>query len=128
MTLSIKNGGYSFLIRLDLMFSMSLWKDFQLLQILNDLSIRNWMKLILYKNDVKLLQFKRSLVYVDLPYVLSVRFWLLIPEMNTSRKAMKWLNCFSVINLMLEYLLLKNLKNLKNLVLCQKQLECHLIS
>ena len=86
------------------------------------------MKLILYKNDVKLLQFKRSLVYVNLSYVLSVRFWLLIPEMNTSRKAMKWLNCFSVINLMLECLLLKNLKNLKNLVLCQKQLECHLIS
>ena len=68
------------------------------------------MKLILYKNDVKLLQFKRSLVYVDLPYVLSVRFWLLIPEMNTSRKAMKWLNCFSVINLMLECLLFKKFK------------------
>ena len=27
MTLSIKNDGYAFLIRLDLMFSMSLWKD-----------------------------------------------------------------------------------------------------
>ena len=41
MTLSIKNGGYAFLIRLDLMFSMSLWKEFQLLQILNDLSIKH---------------------------------------------------------------------------------------
>ena len=41
MTLSIKNGGYAFLIKLDLMFSMSLWKEFQLLQILNDLSIRH---------------------------------------------------------------------------------------
>ena len=71
------------------------------------------MKLILYKNDVKLLQFKRSLVYVDLPYVLSVRFWLLIPEMNTSRKAMKWLDCFSVINLMLECLLFKKFKKFK---------------
>ena len=40
MILSIKNGGYAFLIRLDLMFSMSLWKEFQLLQILNELSIR----------------------------------------------------------------------------------------
>ena len=39
MILSIKNGGYAFLIRLDLMFSMSIWKEFQLLQILNDLSI-----------------------------------------------------------------------------------------
>ena len=37
MTLSIKNGGYAFLIRLDLMFSMSLRKEFQLLQILNGL-------------------------------------------------------------------------------------------
>ena len=51
MTLLIKNGGYAFLIRLDLMFSMSLWKEFQLLQILNDLSIRHLIKLILYEND-----------------------------------------------------------------------------
>ena len=49
MTLSIKNGGYAFLIRLDLMFSMSLWKELQLLQILNDLSITNLIKLILYE-------------------------------------------------------------------------------
>ena len=54
MTLSIKNGGYAFLIRLDLMFSMSLWKEFQLLQILNDLSNRHLIKLSLYENDVKL--------------------------------------------------------------------------
>ena len=60
MTLSIKNGGYAFLIRLDLMFSMSLWKEFQLSQILNDLSIRHVIKLSLYENDVKLLKFERS--------------------------------------------------------------------
>ena len=60
MTLSIKNAGYTFSIRLDLMFSMSLWKEFQLLQILNDLSIRHLIKLILYENDVKRLKFKRS--------------------------------------------------------------------
>ena len=60
MTLSIKKGGYAFLIRLDLVFSMSLLKEFQLLQILNDLSIRHLIKLILYENDVKLLKFKRS--------------------------------------------------------------------
>ena len=47
MTLSIKNGGYAFLIILDLMFSASLWKEFQLLQILNNLSIRHLIKLIL---------------------------------------------------------------------------------
>ena len=52
MTLSIKKGGYAFLIRLDLMFSMSLWKEFQLLQILNDLSIQSY-DLILYENDAK---------------------------------------------------------------------------
>ena len=50
MTFSIKNGRYAFLIRLDLMFSMSLWKELQLLQILNDLSITNLIKLILYEN------------------------------------------------------------------------------
>ena len=41
MTLSIKNGGYLFLIRLGLMFSLSLWKEFLSLQILNDLSIKH---------------------------------------------------------------------------------------
>ena len=41
MTLSIKNGGYTFLIRLDWMPSMSLWEEFQFLQILNDLSIKH---------------------------------------------------------------------------------------
>ena len=60
MTLLIKNGGYAFLIRLDLMLSTSLWKEVQLLQILNDLSIRYLIKLILYENDVKLLKFKGS--------------------------------------------------------------------
>ena len=60
MTSSIKNGGYACLTRLDLMFPMSLWKEFQLLHILDDLSIKHLIKLILYANDVKLLKFKRS--------------------------------------------------------------------
>ena len=59
MTLSIKNWGYAFLTRLDLMLSISLWKEFQLLQILNDLSIKYLIKLILYENDVKLFKFRR---------------------------------------------------------------------
>ena len=59
MTLSINNGGYAFLIRLDLILSMSSWKEFQLLQILNNLSTKYLIKLILYENDVKLLKFKR---------------------------------------------------------------------
>ena len=122
MTLWIKSGGYAFLIRLDLIFSKSLWKEFQLLQILNNLSTKHSIKLILYEKDVKILKFKRSSVLVDLWYVWNVRFWLLIPEMNTPRKAMEW---FSVVNLMLGYLLLKKTKNLMNLVPCQKQLECH---
>ena len=54
MTLLIKNGGYAFLMRLDLMFSISLWKQLQLFQILNDLTIRHLIKLILYENDIKL--------------------------------------------------------------------------
>ena len=36
MTLSIKNGGYAFLIRLNLILSMSFWKEFKPSQILND--------------------------------------------------------------------------------------------
>ena len=39
---------------------MSIWKEFELLHILNDPSIRHLIKLILYENDVKLLTFKRS--------------------------------------------------------------------
>ena len=76
MTLSIKNGGYTFLIRLDLMLSMSLWKESQLLQTLNDLSIKHLIKLILYKDDVKLLDFKRRTVSINLWYVWIVRIWL----------------------------------------------------
>ena len=59
MALSIKNDEYAFLIRLDLMSSMSLWKEFQLLQILSNLSTKHSIKLILYENDVKPLKFKR---------------------------------------------------------------------
>ena len=66
MTLLIKNGRYAFLIRLNLMLSMSLWKEIQLLQILNDLTIKYLIELILYQNDVKLLKFKRRPVYVSL--------------------------------------------------------------
>ena len=100
------NGGYAFLIRLNLMFFMSLWKEFQLLQILNDLSIRHLIKLILYENNVKLIKLKRKPVQVDLWYVWIVRFWLLIPQMNTSRKAMEWL-IFPIVNLMVGCLLFK---------------------
>ena len=107
MTLSIKNDQYAFLIRLHLLFSMSLWKEFQLLQVLNNLSNKHLIKLILYENYVRLLKLKRSTVYVNLGYVWSVRFWLLIPEMNTSRKAIEWLICFSIVNWMLGCLLFK---------------------
>ena len=63
MTLLIKDGGYAFLIRLDLMFSMSLRKEFQLLQILNDLYIKHSIKLTLYENKVKLL--KHIYIYIS---------------------------------------------------------------
>ena len=60
MTLSIKNPAHAFLRRLSLMFAMSIWKEFQLFQILNDLSIKHLIKRILYENDVNLSKFKRS--------------------------------------------------------------------
>ena len=44
------------------MLSMSLWEEFQLLEILNDQSIKHLIKLILYENDAKLLKFKRKSV------------------------------------------------------------------
>ena len=45
MTLSVKNGRYAFLIRLRLMFSMELWKEFLLLKILSEISVRHLIKL-----------------------------------------------------------------------------------
>ena len=39
---------------------MSLWKEFQLLQFLNVLSIGHLIKQVLYENDVQVLKFKRS--------------------------------------------------------------------
>ena len=39
-----------------------MFQEFQLLQLLNDLSIIDLIKLILYKNDEKLLKFKRNSV------------------------------------------------------------------
>ena len=56
MTLPIKNGGYGFLIRPDLMFTISLWKEFQLLQILKDLSMRHLIELTLYEKWCKTLK------------------------------------------------------------------------
>ena len=45
--------------------------------------------------------------------------------MNASRKAIEWLICFSIVNLILGCLLFKKLKKSVNLAHCQKQLECH---
>ena len=39
-------------------------------------------------------------------------FSLLIPEMNTLRKAMEWLICFSIVNLMLGCLLFRKFKKI----------------
>ena len=54
MTLSIKNGGYTFLVRLDLIFPMSLWREFQWLQVLNDLSMKHLINIISNENKGKL--------------------------------------------------------------------------
>ena len=37
-----------------------LWKEFELLQILSELSVKHLIKLTLYENDVKLLKYKIS--------------------------------------------------------------------
>ena len=129
MTSSIKNERYAFLIRLDLMLFMSFWKEFQLLQILNDLSNKHLIKLILYENDVKLLKFKTRPVQVDLWYVWRVRFWLylIIPDTWNEyiKKSDGMVNLFFYRKFNVRFSYLKNLKNLMNLFHCQKQLECH---
>ena len=48
--------------------------------------------------------------------------------MNTSRKAVQLLTCFSIVNLILGCFLFKKLRNLMKHVPCQKQLQCHSIS
>ena len=48
MTLWMKNYGYAFLISLDA-FYVIMKKEFQLLQVLNELSVKDLIKLILYE-------------------------------------------------------------------------------
>ena len=79
MTSSIKIGGYPFLKRMDLIFAMWLWKQFKLLQILKELSIKHLVQLICYENFVKLVKFKFQ-------YLLSVILWVLIPEINKEKQ------------------------------------------
>ena len=57
------------------MLSVSLWKEFQLLQILNELSIKYLIKLILYENDVKLLKFKRNEYIKKNDWMVSLFFY-----------------------------------------------------
>ena len=101
----IKNDGYDFLIKLDLVFYMSLWKEFQLLEVLNHLSIKNLIILILYENAIRLLKFKRGTGQFAI--CLKNEILIIVPEMNTSRKAMKCSTCCSIVNLMLECFLFK---------------------
>ena len=49
MTLSINNGGYTFLIS-----PMSLWREFQWLEVLNDLSMKHLINIISNENKGKL--------------------------------------------------------------------------
>ena len=58
MTLSIKNGGCAFLIRLDLIFSV-IMKGVPITANFKR-PIYQTFKLILHENDIKLLKFKRS--------------------------------------------------------------------
>ena len=49
---------------------------------------------------------------IFLQFVGPVDVFLLIPEMNTSRKGMEWLICFPIIKLMLGCLLSKKIKKI----------------
>ena len=61
---------------------MSSWKEFQLLHILNDLSIKHLIKLNLYGNDVKLLKVKEGLYRLtcDMFEVWDFDYWYLNSE------------------------------------------------
>ena len=81
------------------MLGMEFRKELQLLQILNDLSTKYLIKLILCEIDVKLLEFERMSVSVNLWCVLGVRFWLLIPEINRTKSGvMVYLFFYSKFN------------------------------
>ena len=49
-----------------------------------------------------------------------MRFWLLIPEMNRSRKLMEWLICFLIVELMLGCLLFEKSKKINKSYLLSK--------
>ena len=81
MTLSIKNSGCAFLIRLDLMLSMSLWMEFKLLQIIKPNLIKNTYPLFLidkviincldykFSSNQNQLTDKSDVHYFKLPYI-----------------------------------------------------------
>ena len=63
MAVSIKNGGYAFLIRLDLMFFYVIMKGAPIITNFKQPIYQTFNlsgKLILYENDVKLFNIKRS--------------------------------------------------------------------
>ena len=56
---------------------------------------------VIMKGVRTITNFKRPIYQTFSVCVWSVIFCLLIPKMNTSRKAMEWLICFSIVNLIL---------------------------
>ena len=72
MTLSIKNGGYAFLTRLNVFYVIM--KRVPIVKTFIDLSNKNLIKLILYENDVKLLRLKilREVLYRSICDMLDV--------------------------------------------------------
>ena len=60
MNLLIKEKGHAFLVISDLRTYMPLWKEFQLLQILSDLSFKNSIKFTLREYIVNILKFTAS--------------------------------------------------------------------
>ena len=90
--------------KMDLIFSMSLWKEFRLLQILNDLSIKHLIK------RCNILQIQEKFRIDWFVICLKWETFFIDTWSYTSIKAMKWLICFSMVNLMLRCLLLKKIE------------------
>ena len=66
-----------------------------MLEVLNHLSIKNLIILILYENAIRLLKFKRGTGQFAI--CLKNEILIIVPEMNTSRKAMKCSTCCSIV-------------------------------
>ena len=91
---------WAFLVRLPLIISTSLWKEFHFLQISEDYFIKHLVKTSSHKYYLK---FLISSMLLNFWSIWSKIFLLSISQMNPPRKMIQWLTCFSLANSPLEY-------------------------